>query len=80
MVVTAAKRAKNYHSDSPVNAHVTNSATEIGTQVLIDILLLAKCSYFLHAESSVASLAAFFNPEMNLYFLGHLQDNMVSGF
>lgn len=80
MVVTAAKRAKNYHSDSPVNAHVTNSATEIGTQVLIDILLLAKCRYFLHAESSVASLAAFFNPEMNLYFLGHLQDNMVSGF
>lgn len=80
MVVTSAKRAENYHSHSPVSTHVTNNAIEIGTQVLIDILLLAKCSYFLHAESSVASLAAFFNPEMKLFFLGHLHDNMVSGF
>lgn len=78
MVSTAAKRADKYNSNDPVHSVVTNDAIELGSQVLIDILLLAKCGHFLHAESSVASLAAFFNPEMKLFFLGQLEDDMVS--
>ena len=35
----------------------------------MDILLLAKCDHFLHTESSVASLASYFNPHMTSYFL-----------
>ena len=35
----------------------------------MDILLLAKCDHFLHTESSVASLASYFNPNMTSHFL-----------
>ena len=35
----------------------------------MDILLLAKCDQFLHTESSVASLASYFNPHMTSHFL-----------
>ena len=42
---------------------------EIGTQVLMNILLSAKCDQFLHTESSVASLASYFNPHMTSHFL-----------
>jgi len=41
----------------------------VGTQVFLDVLLLAKCDHFLHAESSVASLASYFNPHMKSYFM-----------
>ena len=37
--------------------------------MLLDTLLLAKCDHFLHAESSVASLASYFNPYMKSYFM-----------
>ena len=66
-----------------MNGEFTNDIDpiEIGSQVLIDILLLAKCGYFLHGESSVASLASFFNPEMKLFFIGDLGEDVhvVSG-
>ncbi|XP_068736124.1 uncharacterized protein [Montipora capricornis] len=68
-----AVRAKRYHSELPPNLfkyNLTDSfARAVGTQVLMDILLLAKCEHFLHAESSVASLASFFNPYMKSYFM-----------
>ena len=78
VVYTAAIRASKYHSPHPINGQFTNDTDviETGSQVLIDILLLAKCEHFLHAESSVATLASFFNPEMKLHFLGNLEDNV----
>ena len=75
VVFTKAVRAKSYHSqDPPHNFNSMHKATDpyerlMETQVLMDILLLAKCDHFLHAESSVASLAAYFNPYMKSYFM-----------
>ena len=69
-------RAAEYQSTRPINGQVNGiDAIESGSQVLIDILLLAKCGHFLHAESSVATLASFFNPHMELHFLGNVGDN-----
>ena len=67
-----AVRAKRYHSQIPphdIKFTTDSYARAIGTQVLMDILLLARCEHFLHAESSVASLASYFNPNMRSYFL-----------
>ena len=75
IVFTEADRANNYHDQiSPHYFKFEYNATdpyerEIGTQVLMDILLLAKCDQFLHTESSVASLASYFNPHMASHFL-----------
>ena len=75
VVFTEAIRAKRYHDQIPPHnfefKHNTADPYErqIGTQVLMDILLLAKCDHFLHTESSVASLASYFNPQMTSYFL-----------
>jgi len=77
VVFTKAIRAKSYHSQDPLHqAHFNYIHTGgdpyervVGTQVLLDILLLAKCDHFLHAESSVASLASYFNPYMKSYFM-----------
>ena len=72
---TDAIRAKRYHSQhAPHDFKFKDNAADpyerqIGTQVLLDILLLAKCDHFLHTESSVASLASYFNPHMASYFL-----------
>ena len=75
VVFTEAVRAKRYHDEIPPHDpdFKYNAADpderEIGTQVLMDVLLLAKCDHFLHTESSVASLASYFNPHMTSYFL-----------
>ena len=75
IVFTEAIRAKGYHDQIPPhNFEFKHNATDpyerqIGTQVLMDILLLAKCDNFLHTESSVASLASYFNPHMTSHFL-----------
>ncbi|KAJ7370622.1 hypothetical protein OS493_031037 [Desmophyllum pertusum] len=81
VIYTAAIRANKYHSNHPINGVFTNDTDpiEIGSQVLIDILLLAKCGHFLHAESSVATLVSFFNPEMKLSFLGNLDMRVKDG-
>ena len=75
IVFTEADRANKYNDEIPphyfkfeYNATDTYER-EIGTQVLMDILLLAKCDQFLHTESSVASLASYFNPHMISHFL-----------
>ncbi|KAL9962950.1 hypothetical protein ACROYT_G032108 [Oculina patagonica] len=66
---------KKYHDQIPPHGFQFeyNAADpyerEIGSQVLMDILLLAKCDHFLNTESSVASLASYFNPHMTSYFL-----------
>ena len=67
-------RAKGYKDDS-VHFDRSNDPLQIGQQVFMDILLLAKCNYFLHAESNVASLASYFNPEMKSFFLGDVTGN-----
>jgi len=45
----------------------------------MDVLLLAKCDQFLHTESSVASLASYFNPHMTSYFLQDETTDKVQG-
>ena len=75
VIFTDAVRAKRYHDQIPPHVFTfePNAADpyeqEIGTQVLMDILLLAKSDQFLHTESSVASLASYFNPYMTSHFL-----------
>ena len=75
VVFIKAFRAKRYHSETPPHGFKfeDNPADPyervVGTQVLMDILLLAKCDHFLHTESSVASLASYFNPHMRSYFM-----------
>ena len=67
-----AVRAKRYHGQIPphdIKFSTDSNARALGTQVLMDILLLARCEHFLHAESSVALLASYFNPNMRSYFL-----------
>ena len=66
-----AVRAEEYQSEA-VHFNKNNDPLEIGRQVFMDILLLAKCDYFLHAESNVASLASYFNPKMKSFFLGDM--------
>ena len=39
-----------------------------GLGVLTDILLLSRCHYLIHGESSVAALAAYFNPDLELVY------------
>ena len=83
VVFTRAIRAKAY--DDPIAPHdfqFEDNADDpyervIGTQVLLDILLLVKCDHFLHAESSVASLASYFNPAMKSYFMDEKQEKVV---
>ena len=76
VVFIKAIRAKSYHSNiaphyffKSKGKAADSSRRALGTQVLLDILLLAKCDHFLHAESSVASLASYFNPHMKSYFM-----------
>lgn len=68
-----ATRAKSYHGEPPHVLQVQRNPDQfhkaLGTQVLMDILLLAKCDHFLHIESSVAALASYFNPAMKSHFL-----------
>ena len=72
---TTAVRAERYHGNVPPHYfEFEQNASDpyervVGTQVFLDILLLAKCDHFLHAESSVASLASYFNPHMKSYFM-----------
>ena len=83
VIFTDAFRAKRYHDRIPPHdfKFEHNAADpyerEIGTQVLMDILLLAKCDQFLHTESSVASLASYFNPHMTSYFLQNEETERV---
>ena len=71
VVYTDAIRAKGY-KDEAVHVNKEHDPLQIGKQVFMDILLLAKCQYFLHSESNVASLASYFNPRMKTIFLGDM--------
>ena len=72
---TKAERTKAYNGN-PLHYANKNQvdSTILASQVLVDILLLAKCDHFLHAESSVASLASYFNPHMKSHFLYEIVD------
>ena len=82
VVFTEAFRAKKYHGRPPHHYDFEENAADpiqrvIGTQILLDILLLAKSDHFLHAESSVASLASYFNPNMTSTFMEPKKKNKV---
>ena len=74
MVYIHAIRAKRY-SDEAEHVNKNNDPLQMGQQVFMDILLLAKCDCFLHSESNVASLAAYFNPKMKSFYLGDTADD-----
>ena len=73
---TNAKRVLHYHDPTPIHSYEVpplnwdKHQRALGTEVLTDVLLLAKCDAFLHTESSVAALASYFNPNMKIHFLG----------
>ncbi|XP_035674806.1 uncharacterized protein LOC118414716 [Branchiostoma floridae] len=46
-----------------------DSARSIGDEVFTDILLLSKCDYLVHDESSVAAVAYYFNPNLKSFFV-----------
>ncbi|CAH1244940.1 Hypp7400 [Branchiostoma lanceolatum] len=46
-----------------------SSGQQLGDQVFSDILLMAKCDYFVHDESNVASVVYYFNPNLKSYFV-----------
>ncbi|XP_066297605.1 uncharacterized protein [Branchiostoma lanceolatum] len=46
-----------------------NSARSIGDEVFTDVLLLSKCDYLVHDESSVAALAYYINPDVTTHFV-----------
>ncbi|MGC2310865.1 MAG: hypothetical protein WA432_04550 [Candidatus Babeliaceae bacterium] len=63
VIYTTAFRSTNgqeVHHQNPLNY----SKAEIGEQVLIDVLLLAKCDQLIHTCSNVSCAALFFNPNM----------------
>lgn len=75
LVNTSASRAESYTGTAwvdPVREGKQNGvvpagrARTVGSQVLIDAVLLAKAHVLIHDESSVATLAALLNPEMSL--------------
>ena len=79
MFFTKAFRAKSYHqSTAPHAARSGPHPRRFGSEVLADILLLAKCQHFLHAEASAATLASFFNPAIESHFLGELSAEVQS--
>ena len=41
----------------------------VGAQVVIDCVLLSRCSKLIRGFSNVASVASFFNPEMELEYV-----------
>lgn len=57
---------KRSHTGVPVHLdeNQKNKAL-IGEEVLIEVLLLAKCQYFIHTTSNVAAAVYFFNPHMH---------------
>ncbi|CAH1266613.1 Hypp3434 [Branchiostoma lanceolatum] len=46
-----------------------DTARSLGDEVFTDILLLSRCDYLVHDESSVAALAYYFNPNVKTYFV-----------
>eukprot|EP00058_Branchiostoma_floridae_P000307 XP_002585795.1 hypothetical protein BRAFLDRAFT_97632 [Branchiostoma floridae] len=46
-----------------------DSARSRGDKVFTDILLLSKCDYLVHDESSVAAVAYYFNPNLRSFFV-----------
>lgn len=67
VVFTKAFRATKYHGNAIHSSHY--DPYKLGAEVLIDILLMARADHFLHAESSVAALVSYFNPEIHTHFL-----------
>ncbi|EDO47981.1 predicted protein [Nematostella vectensis] len=68
VLFTKAYRAKKYHGQAVHDSGL--DPYKLGSQVLVDILLMSKCTVFLHSESSVAALVAYFNPDLPLEYLG----------
>ncbi|CAH1224611.1 Hypp19 [Branchiostoma lanceolatum] len=66
-------RVLNIHAvrgqDMSDRLHHKDSSRLLGEQVLTDVLLLAKCDFLVHDESSVAALAYYYNTDIRSYFV-----------
>ena len=54
------------------------SPAELGEQVLVDCLLLARCDVLVHHESNVAVAAAYFNPTLRLCHIEEVELSILS--
>lgn len=61
--------AAHYWLKHPEEFHRKKPGYRGGLGVLMDCLLLAKCDYFIHITSNVASYVCFFNPFIKSIFL-----------
>ena len=52
----------NYWVSHPEEFHAKKPGYKGGKEVLMDCLLLAKCDYFIHTASNLATFVIFFNP------------------
>lgn len=59
----------NYWYSHPQEYHQRKPGYRGGKGILMDCLLLAKCDYFIHITSSVATNVCFFNPYIKSIFL-----------
>ena len=59
----------NYWMSHPEEFHKKKPGYRGGLGVLMDCLLLAKCDYFIHITSNVATYVCFFNPYIKSIFL-----------
>ena len=68
VVSTTTWRAQSMHAGSWDEGITAGDGVSAGKGVLVDILLLSHCHYMIHGESSVAALAAYFNPDLQLVY------------
>lgn len=58
-----------YWTKHPKEWHQKKPGFYGGLTVLLDCLLLAKCDYFIHTTSNVATFVSFFNPKIKSLYL-----------
>jgi len=65
-------RTDSYYADrigmSEVHSfgHMLDKRSQLGYEALLDCLVLSKCDYFIHYESNLAVMVAYFNPLIKL--------------
>lgn len=60
-----AERAFDHYSPVHFFPSLNNQSLKLGEDVLVEVLLLSKSSFFIHTVSCVSTAVLFFNPELN---------------
>ncbi|MGB8468314.1 MAG: hypothetical protein WCE21_04875 [Candidatus Babeliales bacterium] len=66
------------HDGSPVHHHGKHSKPLLGEEILMEVLLLARCDLFVHAISNVVCGVLFFNPMIPNIFIDPRDYGIVS--